>query len=75
MDSGASIHAAWMQKHVPGHAVRRSVGQKNGELEHTANGKGLYNEGESEVSGECDGILRGLGFTNMQVHIPVASVR
>ena len=75
MDSGASMHAAWMQKHFPGPFVRRSVGQKNGEFAHTANGKRLYNEGEFEVSGECDGILMGLNFTNMQVDIPVASVR
>lgn len=44
MDSGASIHAAWIQKHVPGPFVRRSVGQKNGEFAHTANGERLYNE-------------------------------
>ena len=36
MDSGASIHAAWMQKHFPGHFVRRSNGQKKGEFAHTA---------------------------------------
>ena len=34
----------------------------------------MYNEGEFEVSGECDGILMGLNLTNMQVDIPVASV-
>ena len=45
MDNDASIHAAWMQKHFPGHIVRRSTGQKNGEFAHTANGKRLYNEG------------------------------
>ena len=75
MDSGASIHAAWMQTHVPGHFVRRSVGQENGERAHTANGKRLHNEGEFEVSGECDGILMGLIVTDMQVDIPIASVR
>ena len=75
MDSGASIHAVWMQKHLPGHVVRQSIGQKNGECAHTANGERLYNEAEFEVSGECDGILIGLNFTNMQVDIPVASVR
>ena len=74
-DSGASIHAAWMQRHVPGHFVRRAIGQNNGESAHTANGERLYNEGESEVSGECDGLLMGLTFTNIQVYIPVASVR
>ena len=75
MDSGASIHAAWMQTPFPGHFVRRSVGQKNGEFAHTANGERLYNEGEFEVSGECDGILMGLNLMNMQVEIPLASVR
>ena len=75
MDSGATMHAAWMQKHFPGHVVRQSVGQKNGEFAHPANGERLYNEGEFEVSGECDGILMGLHFTNMQVDIPIASVR
>ena len=39
MDSGASIHAAWMQKPFPGHFVRRSIGQKNGEFAHANNGE------------------------------------
>ena len=75
MDSGASIHAAWMQTHVPGHFVRRSFGLNNGEFAHTGNGERLYNEGELEASGEYDVTLMGLSFTNMQVDIPVASVR
>ena len=75
MDSGASIHTAWMQNYAPGHVVRRFVGQKNGEFAHTANGERLYDEGEFEVSGECDGLLLGLKFTSMQVDIPIASVR
>ena len=74
VDSGASIHAACTQKHVPGRFVRRFFGQKNGDFAHTANGEQLYNEGEFGVSGECDGILMGLNVTNMQVDIPVASV-
>lgn len=48
MDSGASIRAACMQTHVPGHFVRRSTGQRNGEFAQTANGERLYNEGEFE---------------------------
>ena len=39
MDIGASIHAACMQKHVPGHFVQQSVGHKNRKFAHTANGK------------------------------------
>ena len=74
MDSGASIHAAWMQKHFPGHFVRRSNGQNHGTLAHTANGGRLYNDSEFEVSGECDGILVGLNLKNMQIDIPVASI-
>ena len=64
-----------MRTHVPCHCVRRCVGQKNGEFAHTANGDRLYNEGEFDVSGECNGILMGLNLTNMQVEIPVASDR
>ena len=62
-------------KHVPGHFVRRPIGQTHGQFAHATNGKRLYNEEEFEVSGKCDGILVGLIFTTMQNDIPGASVR
>ena len=75
VDSGASINAGWAKKHFPGSVVRTSPGQLKGEFANTANGDRLYNEGEFDVTGECDGVSMSIGFTNMKVDTPIASIR
>ena len=35
----------------------------------------FYNEGEFDITGECDGVSMSIGFTNMKVDTPVASIR
>ena len=75
MDSGASVNAAYAKKHFPGWLVRTSAGQLKGEFANTANGDRLYNEGKFDVTGECDGTQLSIGFTNVKVDTPVASIR
>lgn len=75
VDSGASINAGWAKTHFPGSIVRTSPGQLKGEFANTANGDRLYNEGEFDVTGECDGVSMSIGFTNMKVDTPIASIR
>ena len=66
MDSGASINAGWAKKHFPGSVARTSASQLKGEFANTANGDRLYNEGEFDITGECDGVSMSIGFTNMK---------
>ena len=75
MDTGASVNAGWARKHFPGSVVRTSAGQLKGEFVNTANGDRFYNEGEFDITGECDGVSMSIGFTNMKVDTPVASIR
>ena len=77
MDSGASLHAAWLAKHFPGHThtLFETEAQKRGEYAETANGQKLYNQRGFLVEGECDGVSVSIGFTNMKVNVPVCSVR
>ena len=74
MDSGASLHAAWLAKHFPGHTLFETEAQKRGEYAETANGQKLYNQGGFMVEGECDGVSVSIGFTNMKVNVPICSV-
>ena len=75
MDSGASINAAKLSKHVPFARLFESEGQKKGEFAQTATGEKIYNKGKFRVEGFVDGHPVSLGFVNMDVDIPVASVR
>ena len=75
MDSGASINAARRDKHFPWAKLCASEGQKRGEFAQTANGQKLFNKGKFRVEGNVDGHTVSLGFVNMDVDIPVVSVR
>lgn len=75
MDGGASIGAAKLSKHCPVARLFQSEGQKKGDFAQTATGEVIYNEGKSRVEGFVDGHTVTLGFVNMDVSIPVASVR
>ena len=75
MDSGASINAARRDKHFPLAKLCASEGQKRGEFAQTASGQKLFNKGKFRVEGNVDGHDVSLGFVNMDVDIPVVSVR
>ena len=75
MDSGASINAARRDKHFPWAKRCASEGQKRGEFAQAANGQKLFNKGKFRVEGNVDGHTVSLGFVNMDVDIPVVSVR
>ena len=55
--------------------MRTNDAQRRGAFANTANGEKLYYEGEFTVDGDCDGVPLNLNFTNMQVDVPIASVR
>ena len=75
MDGGASINSGWAKKYLPGSVVGTSAGQLKNEFANTANGDRFYIEGEFDITGECDGVSMAIGFTNMKVDTPVASIR
>ena len=74
-DSGASLHAGSLKKHFPRHLLRISEGQRRGDYALTANGRKLFNNSEFTVKGTCDGVNMSLNFTDMDVDLPVSSVR
>ena len=75
MDSGASLHAADLEAHFPGHILEETDASRRRDYALTANGDKLFNRGSFKVKGVCNGVKVTLGFTNMKVDIPVASVR
>ena len=75
MDSGASLHAADLDAHFPGHVLEETDASRRQDYALTANGDKLFNKGSFQVKGSCNGVKMSLGFTNMKVDIPVASVR
>ena len=78
VDSGASLNAANLKKHFPWLAnqlrTRTNDAQRRGAFA-TANGEKLDYEGGFTVDADCDGLPLSLNFTNMQVDVPIASVR
>ena len=77
MDSGASRNVANLQKHFPwlANQLKPNNVQRRRAFAHTSNGEKLYYEGEFTVDGDCNGVPLSLNFTNMQVEVPIASVR
>ena len=67
------MHVAKMEKHFPGHVVRETDAMRRRDYAPTAKGQKLFNQSEFDVVGECDGVSKSLGFTSMDVDIPVAS--
>lgn len=75
MDSGACLHAAHLEEHVPGHVLAETDASRRGDYTLTANGGKLYHLGSFRVEGVSSGINVSLGFSSMKVDVPVASVR
>ena len=75
IDSGASLHAANLDVHFPGHELEETDESRRRDYARTANDDKLFNLGSFKVHGISNGVKVTLGFTNMKVDIPVASVR
>ena len=55
--------------------MRPNGAQRRGPFANTANGEKLDYEGEFTVDDVCDDVPLSLNLTNMQVDVPIASVR
>ena len=64
-----------MDKHFPGHQIFPSAASKRGAYAKTANGEKLHYGGEFRVKGWSDRTPISLGMTEMDVDMPVRSVR
>ena len=63
------------ENHFPDHMLYQPEEIGRGDFALTANGDKLFNLGGFSVTGVCNGVKVVLGFMNMKVDVPVASVR
>ena len=77
MDSGSTINVAKVRKHFPAYVnhVIPSRGSMNGETATTACGKSLRNNGKCIISGMSDSQKIRIPFQDMDVELPIISVR
>ena len=77
VDSGSTINAAFIAEHFPTYAdqVIPSRAQTLGEIATTAGGHELKNEGRVRVEATVNGESFPIPFQNMQVDVPILSVR
>jgi hypothetical protein len=77
MDSGSTINVAKIKKHFPAyaHLVVPSTGSVSGETATTARGKKLVNRGKCRIRGSADGQALAIPFQDMDVELPIVSVR
>ena len=77
VDSGSTVHAAWVEKHFPGYADKVMPTAKSlaGDHATTAGGLKLYNKGRVEISASAGGHDFHCAFKDMEVELPILSVR
>ena len=77
VDSGSTVHAAWIEKHFPSYANRVKPTAKSlaGDHATTAGGLKLYNKGRVEVQASSGGLEFSCAFKDMEVELPILSVR
>ena len=77
MDSGSTVNVAKIAKHFPAYAelVIPSKGSLRGETATTACGGILVNRGKCVVHGSSDGQEVSIPFQDMDVELPIVSVR
>ena len=77
VDSGSTVHAAWIEKHFPGYADKVMPTAKSlaGDHATTAGGLKLYNKGRVEISASAGGQDFHCAFKDMEVELPILSVR
>ena len=77
VDSGSTINAAWVEKHVPqysGH-VKDTVKSLRGDHATTAGGAKLFNKGRVTIDSSADSMPFPINFKDMEVELPILSVR
>ena len=77
VDSGATIHASWIEKLFPAYKdkIVESTAQRRGETATTAGGQALKCEGRCTLNLEAHGMNIAVNTNNMRVDIPILSVR
>ena len=75
VDSGASMNAAWIEKHFPGFLQLLRSTDSNRYSATTAGGGVLTDKGSCSVSGSIDGLPSKINFRDMEVEMPILSVR
>jgi hypothetical protein len=77
VDSGATVNAAWISKHFPAFAklLRETAASRRGDAAVTANGSKLYEKGSVNVTGKIGNQDAHINFRDMEVELPILSVR
>ena len=77
VDSGSTVNAAWIAKHFPAYAalVKQTDASRRGDSATTACGKRLVNKGRCVVSGKVGDDSIPVAFKDMEVEMPILSVR
>ena len=77
VDSGSTINAAWIEKHFPEYIglIKQTRRSLNGDYATTAGGQKLYNKGTCDIGGTVEGMNFRAKFRDMEVEIPILSVR
>ena len=77
VDSGSTVNAAWISRHFPQYSamVKPTPSSERGEGATTACGRELLNKGRCVVSGSVQDSPYKIAFKDMEVEIPILSVR
>ena len=77
VDSGSTINAALVEKHDPQYIsnVKDTVKSLRGDHATAAGGAKLYNKGRVTVDGSADNMPFPINFKDMEVELPLLSVR
>ena len=77
VDSGSTINAAWIEKHFPQYAkmIHSTEASRRGDTATTACGMELKNKGRCAVHGTVDDLPFSVAFKDMEVELPILSVR
>ena len=77
VDSGATINAAWIDRHFPSysHLVQPTEASLRGDGARTACGQELLNKGRCVVHGKAQGTSLNMAFKDMETEVPIISVR
>ena len=75
--SGSTMNAAWIEKQFPAYAklIQSTAASRRGESAVTANGSKLYEKGGVSISGSVNSQPATIDFKDMEVEIPILSVR
>ena len=77
VDSGSTINAVWIEKHFPAYAkhIKALENAQKSRTATTACGKILHEKGRCTVFGKIEGHASSIDFRDMEVEMPILSVR